>query len=464
MYQGPRLTYNYFAHITPSHESHGYWRHPDARHMATDYLDLDEWTTLARQCERGFFDTVFFGDTLAPYEVYGGSRDTVVRTGMQFPGLDPSVLVSAMASATEHLGFVVTSSVLQAHPFEFARRMSSLDQWTNGRIGWNMVNSYLVGAARNLGLDDLPSADDRYRIMDDYTQVAYKLWEASWDEDALTMDVERSVLFDPAKVRTIDHLGKFFRSRGPHMSAPTPQRTPLLYQAGASGMGREFMGRHAELTFMGSQSPEQGAADVADLQRRAVASGRHADDILPVILFPPIIGSTEEEARRRQRELFDWIDLPGLLAFYSVPFQIDLSQIDPDRSLASLLADSAAMPERARIYIGGILDAAKDKSQTFGELLLREYSLSGRVAGTPEQIADRIQEWAEAGIRGFNITPVTTLGWVDEWVEHVVPVLQRRGLLQREYATGTLRNKIFGRGDRLPDYHPARLTRTVPVE
>lgn len=459
----PRLSYNLFVHITPSHQAQGFWRHPSARHMVTDYNQLDPWVELARSCERGLFDTLFIGDTLGAYDTYHSSPDHAIRSGMQFPSSDPSVLVSALAYATEHLGFVVTSGVLQAHPFEFARRMSTLDHLTKGRVGWNIVTSYLNSAARNLGLDALPAHDRRYDMAEEYVEVAYKLWEASWDDHSVVDDVERNVMFEPSLVRPIDHSGQYYRSAGPHLTSPSPQRTPVLYQAGGSPRGKEFAGRHAEVTFLGSLVPEYAAMEVAEVRAKAVAAGRSPDEIVPITVFSPVIGSTEEEALRKQKELREWTDFDALMAANSGVIGVDLSVIDPDMKVEEILGDPAAAglseTSHQTPMVLGMLASAPDPSTTFRDFTIEAFLPVGRQAGTPEQIADQIEGWVQAGVGGFNITSVITLGWIDDWVDQVVPVLQARGLIQKEYSEGTLREKLFGRGPYLSEQHRGRQVR-----
>lgn len=482
----PYPLYNMFAHMTPSNESHGLWRYPEGNDVSRGYLRLERWLELARTLERGRFDMLFLGDTLGPSSVYGGSPETAIRAGMQFPSGDPSVLISAMASVTEHLGFVMTSSVIQAHPFEFARRMSTLDHLTDGRIGWNVVTSYIKMVAGEFGLDELPQHDARYRWADEYLAACYALWESSWEDGAVLSDAERNILFDPEKVHSIHHRGERYRIDGPHCMEPSPQRTPFICQAGQSEQGRSFAGRNAEGVFIVPLSPEIAAKDVADLRARAVAAGREPWSVRALVGFCPIIGSTEEEAKRRQRELRERLDLPALLAFYSELFNTDLSLLDQNATIAELLegADQASAGTRTHLthftgdggYAGigatssavkgavrGMLEGVSDKSQRFGDYMRWTYATTGLEAGTPEQLADALERWIHAGVGGFNIVPVTTLRWIDEWVDEVVPILQARGLMRREYDEGTLRHKVFGAGPTLTENHPARRSRTTDL-
>lgn len=443
------LIYSAFAHVTPNHHTHGYWRHPDGWQQK-DFHRLQPWIDLARTVERGCFDLVFLADVAGIYETSPRNYDQAVRTGMQFPSHDPSVLVSALAAATHDLGFVVTSSILQEPPFSFARKMSTLDHLTDGRIGWNIVTSYLDNIARNYGLDALPAHDDRYVWAEEYVEVVTRLWEQSWDDDAVRVDAQAGVFIDPAKVHPINHVGERYRVEGPHIVQTSPQRTPVLFQAGSSEAGRDFAARFAELTFLPSRTPVSAAADLADIRARGVRAGRAPDDIGAVVALAPVIGSTEAEARARLRDVRESLSMDALKAFVSGGLGIDLSGIDPDTPLSEFRRVNGVQGK-----VRAFIDAAPDGAVTIGDVISR--TLSAQFAGTPEQIADEVERWADAGVAGFNVVPVTTLGgWWGEFVDHVVPVLQKRGLMQTRYRSGTLREKLFGRTATLPDRHPVR--------
>ena len=460
-----RLSYNFFTHMTAVHTSYGYWRKPGNEYTAANYPKMQPWIDLAKGLEAGFFDTLFIGDTLGPYDVYRNDPYEGIRSGAQFPSNDPSVLVSALASHTEHLGFTITSSVLQSHPFEFARRMSTLDHLSNGRVGWNIVTSYLDSAARNLGRDTLPPEGERYDMADEYVDVVYKLWEQSWDDKSKVLDPERNMIFDPDLIHKINHVGKYFKCEGPHMVEPSPQRTPVLFQAGGSPRGKDFAAKNAEVTFCGAHSPAFAAAEIAELRQKAVAHGRRAEDILTIVIMAPVIGSTEDEAKRKYDELIEYADYEAVATNFVA--RAPIGGIEPGMVISDILADPDAVGLSEKInfrapMLISMLSGVPDKSITFKDWMLRFYYGGLRFPGTPEQIADKIEQWADAGATGINLTPVFTLGWIEEWNEHVVPILHKRGLLQREYAPGTLREKLFGKAATLPDYHAARQFR-LPV-
>ncbi|WP_213571488.1 NtaA/DmoA family FMN-dependent monooxygenase [Rhodococcus sp. USK13] len=448
------LIWNYFAHFTPFHEGWGTWSSPQGSHMVDGWSDVNRWIDLARVCEEGRFDAIFFGDTIGIYDAYQGSPDAAIRAGLQFPDADPSVLIGALGAATEHLGFAMTSSIIQAHPFEFARRMSTLDMMTNGRVGWNIVTSYLESAARNMGFDGLAEHDERYEMADDYLAATYGLWEHSWEDGATVRNATTGTLYDPKRIHRVDHVGKYFRTAGPSMMQPTAQRTPLLYQAGSSSRGTVFAATHAEVTFLGTQAVNGVARDVQRVREAAVAAGRPEDAVACIAMFAPVIGSTEAEARAKQKAYREALNPQALLAFFSTS-GVDMSEIDLNRTISSLLAEDGSLSTTGRYWLEMIVAAFGDPDVSVADAV-PSVAPAARFAGTPEQIADEVQRWADAGIDGFNLVPPETLGWADEWVTHVVPVLQRRGLMQQDYAPGTLREKLFRASPRLPESHPAR--------
>ena len=243
-----RMLLNAFSMNCVSHIQQGLWVRDDTRQL--EYTQIDPWVELAQILEKGCFDALFLADVVGVYDTYKGGPETSIIQGMQIPSNDPSLLVSAMAHATKNIGFAYTSSVYQAHPFTFARQMSTLDHLTKGRIAWNIVTTYLSNAGLNYGLGGLPPHDDRYDLADEYLEVTYKLWEGSWEDDAVLADTVRGIYADPSKIHQINHTGKHYHVAGPHLSEPSPQRTPLLFQAGSSTRGRSFAAKHAECIFI----------------------------------------------------------------------------------------------------------------------------------------------------------------------------------------------------------------------
>lgn len=437
-----------------SHALHGLWRHPDAERQR-NFEGFADWLDLARTLERGRFDFLFFADVIGAYDVDGGDWRSTAREGAQFPTADPLVLLSALAPATEHLGLARTSSVFYQHPFAFARQISTLDHLSGGRVAWNIVTSVIENGARNVGLDALPDHDDRYAWADEYTDIVYKLWERSWDDDALVRDPESGVFVDPDRLRQIDHAGEHWSVGGPHQVPPSPQRTPLLLQAGGSDVGRAFAARNAEGVFVVAQTPESGGRLAADIRGRATAEGRDGDDLRFIVGLSIVVGETEEEARERDAEVERWVSVDGMLAMLSGHLQTDLSAVDLDLPLAEFRTQG----------MQGILREIRESvpeeqraSLTFRDVLGSFWR--SRLVGSPEQVADEIERWHAAGIDGINVLEVIRPDTYERFVRLVVPVLQERGLVQREYAPGTLREKVFGRGPRLPSTHRAT---SIPI-
>lgn len=448
-----QIGFNLFEMNTVGHISHGLWTDPrNTRHR---FNDIEFWVEEAKLLEEGLFDAVFLADVVGAYDGYRGGPDTAIREAVQIPSNDPLLVIPAMAAVTRHLGFAATFSTTYESPFAFARRASTLDHLTKGRFGWNIVTSYLPNAARNFGLDDEVAHDDRYDLADEFLDVVGKLWEGSWDDDAVVRDVERRVYADPAKVRYIDHIGEHFRVKGPHLSEPSPQRTPVLFQAGSSDRGRAFAAKHAEGVFVGGRSLEVYRENVADIRRRAVENGRAAADVRAYASAVIIVGRDRDDAERKAEEFRARSAPEGYLAHHGGG-GIDLAAHPRDALVSDVLAQEArAGRDNAqsgrRFYTPGM---------TVGEAL-REVARFDRnplyVAGSPVQVADAIERWvAETGLDGFNLRQFLTPGTAEDFVEYVVPELQRRGLYRTRYEETTLRERLFGAGRaRLPDTHPA---------
>lgn len=438
-----RLLLNAFSMNCVSHIQQGLWVRDDTRQV--EYKSLDPWLELARILEAGCFDALFLADVTGLYDTYRGGAETSFREGMQVPVNDPMLLVPAMATVTEHLGFAFTSSIFQAHPFTFARQLSTLDHLTGGRVAWNIVTSYLPNAAASLGLEGLPLHDDRYDRADDYLDVTYKLWEGSWEDDAVVADRHRGVYADPTKVHPVDHHGPFYDVAGPHLSEPSPQRTPVLFQAGSSERGREFAARHAECVFIVTNR-RNVARITGDVRRRAARYGRRPEDITFYQGLSPVVGGTEAEAKAKAAELTEQLSTEAGLAHLSGSIGVDLGAIDPDRPLETF--DSQAMQGMVK----SLLDSAPPGTRTFRDLA-RQNMTGQFTVGSVEQVADILESWGEAGIDGFNLVYSTTPGTFVDFIDGVVPILQERGLAQKDYAPGPLRQKLFGH-PRLADTHP----------
>ncbi len=433
------------------HQSPGLWTHPeDQSHR---YKDSSYWIELAQILEKGQFDAVFIADVLGYYDVYDGSRDAAVRQGAQTPVNDPSLIVPLMSAVTKHLGFGVTASVTHEHPYTFARRMSTLDHLTDGRVGWNIVTSYLKSAAVNMGLEDQIKHDERYDIAQEYLEVCYKLWEGSWEDDAVLRDKERGIFTDPSKVHDINHDGHYYKVPGAHLCEPSPQRTPVIYQAGASMKGRAFAGRNAECIFIGAPTINAAKQSVIKLRAEAEQAGRAPDEIKILTMVTPVVGRTEEEAWEKFNDYKKHISYEGALALFGGWTGIDLSEYAPDENLRYVKNDAiqSAVENFTKIDpdINWTVDKIKEHVGIGG--------LGTKIVGSPEQVADELERWVdEAGVDGFNIAYAITPGTFKDFTELVVPILQERGLVRREYGGETLRDNLFGKGSQLQAHHPGK--------
>ncbi|WOF22122.1 NtaA/DmoA family FMN-dependent monooxygenase [Microbacterium betulae] len=447
----PPLIFSAFNEFVLSHHDHGAWRRPDSRQ--TELNTTAFWIDLAKTLERGRFDFLFFADVLAPYDIYRGSRDAAIATGMQTPVNDPAVLIPILAHETTDLSFVLTENILQEPPYTFARKMSTLDHLSDGRVAWNIVTSFLPGAGRNLGHSGLPSHEERYGRADDYVTAVFKLWEASWEDDAVIADRARGVYADPSKVHTIDHVGPYYTVPGPHLTEPSPQRTPFLFNAAASGTGISFAGANAEVLFT-SGGREQAPASVRQLRAAAVAQGRSAEDVKILGGLGVVVGSTEEEARRLDRELQETQSLESILVKLSGFWQEDLDRYPLRATVAELRASSDP-----GALLRTVLGTAPDASWDFERFV--RWAANRHVVGTPEQIADEIDAWQDAGVDGINLQYLVSPGSFADFVDHVRPVLVERGTMRAEYTPGTAREKVTGSGPFLPESHPARRHRAA---
>ncbi len=447
---GPKpLHVNLFEMACVGHIVHGLWRHEDSnRHR---YAEPRYWTELAAIAEAGCLDAIFLADVVGVYDRFADGVASSLRGAVQIPNLDPLLLVPLMAATTSGIGFGVTFSTTYEPPFAFARRMSTLDHLTAGRIGWNIVTSYLPNAARNFGHDGELPHRERYERAAEYLDVLYKLWEGSWDDGAVIRDRGRGIYADPAKVRPIDHRGAHFSVAGPHLAEPSPQRTPVLFQASASETGLAVAARHAELVFIGGQTTADVRRNIAATRQAAREAGRDPSGIKFIVMAGIVTARTGEAATRK---------LDGYRRLYSVEgalvhaqAEIDLRACPPDETIG------AALARTGRGF--GNMGRRFRPDQTVASALAQ----IGRfdedrffVCGTPVEVADAIETWLdEDGIDGINLRQYLSFETLTDFVELVVPELRRRGRFRLSYSDGeTLRERFFGTGrSRLPDDHPA---------
>jgi FMN-dependent oxidoreductase (nitrilotriacetate monooxygenase family) len=437
------------------HQSPGLWTHPDDR--ADSYNTLEYWTDLARILERGKFDALFLADVLGIYDVYKGSPRTALEQAIQVPVNDPLMTISAMALVTEHLGFGITCALSYELPYPFARRMSTLDHLTKGRVGWNIVTGYLDSAARGMGMPKQVAHDDRYDVAEDYMQAVYKLWEASWEDGAVLRDRAGRRFADADKIHRIFHEGPHFKVDAIHLCEPSPQRTPVLYQAGASKRGRDFAARHAECVFINGPSKKVVGPIVADLRRRAAAAGRDPADLVILTMITIITDTTPKAARDKYQDYLGYVSEEGALALMSGWTGLDFGAMRPDEIVR--FSDKADAMTSA---LEAFTTADPDRTWTVGQIA-RHAAIGGRspvLIGSGAEIAEDLRGWVEdTGVDGFNLAYALTPGSFADVADLVVPELQTRDLYKHDYASGTLREKLFGRGARLPASHPAAAVR-----
>lgn len=448
------IRFNAFEMNCVGHQSPGLWAHPDDQSWR--YKDVEYWADLARTLERGIFDSIFIADVIGYYDVYKGDLDAALRQGAQIPVNDPLQLALPITMSTQHIGVGITASTSFEHPYTFARRLSTADHLTKGRVAWNIVTSYLESGARNVGETGLRQHDNRYDVAEEYLEVLYKLLEGSWEEGAVVRDRERRLFADPAKVHEIGHDGKYFQVPGYHLSEPSPQRTPLLFQAGQSEAGRRFASRNAECVFVGALTKPALKSYVADVRARAAAAGRDPRKLLVYNLITIIVDETDAKAQAKFEKLQEYASYDGSLVFMSGWTGIDFGQYAP--------TDLVRKVESA-----GLTSLVESIEETGRPWTIEELARWGGIGGagpvfvgSAETIADILQDWVEeTDVDGFNIAYAITPGSFEDIVDHLVPELQRRDAYPTAYAAGTLREKLFGDGPYLPDDHPGARYRDI---
>jgi FMN-dependent oxidoreductase (nitrilotriacetate monooxygenase family) len=353
-----------------------------------------------------------------------------------------------MAAVTRHLGFGVTANLSHEAPYLFARRMSTLDHLSRGRMGWNIVTGYLDSAARAMGQGSLAAHDRRYDQADEYLQVLYKLWEGSWADDAVVADRERRLYARPDRVRPVRHQGEFYKVEGYHLSEPSPQRTPVLFQAGASARGSRFAGEHAECVFIMGQDRESARKQVAAIRSAAEQAGRDPAAVKVFMGITVVVAATDQEARERHQEYLRYASPEAGLAHYAASTGIDLSRYGPDEPIRPQQTNAI---ESATKALTGSGDWTVRR-------ILEQNALGGRypaLVGGPTSVTEQLLGWIdETGLDGFNLTRTVTPESYEDFIRWVIPELQSRGRYKTAYSDGSLRHKLFGAGERLPASHP----------
>jgi FMN-dependent oxidoreductase (nitrilotriacetate monooxygenase family) len=441
-----QLHLNLFIHSRGHHEAS--WRHPDS--SALPLTDIRYYQDLAQRAEAGLFDSIFLADQLA----LGGDVAQAARTW-----LEPVTVLAAVAVATQRIGLVATCSTTYTEPFNLARQFASIDHISNGRAAWNIVTSWLATAAANFGGEGQVSHADRYTRGEEFMTVVKALWD-SWSDDAIVDDRASGIYANPDRIRPIDHRGDFYGVAGPLNMPRCPQGRPVLVQAGSSDTGRRFAARHAEAVFTAHMAKATAQEFYADLKRLAAEEGRDPSQVLILPGISPMIAGTEAEAQRLAREANDLTDPEVGRRRMSNRFGgHDFSHLPLDRPLAPEDFPDPGSVQAARSRTEVIINLVRRDKPTLRELLGYLAGARGHyvTAGTPEQIADLIEDWFTDGAAdGFNIMPPLLPVQLDVFSAEVIPMLQRRGLFRTEYAGTTLREhygldwpkSAFGEGTR----------------
>ncbi|MGO4544764.1 NtaA/DmoA family FMN-dependent monooxygenase [Paenibacillus sp. 2TAB23] len=432
---------------TPNQMTQGAWAHPE--NQSTRYKDLSFWIEIAQLCERGLFDFIFFADS---YGYPTNKHELAYREAVYTPVLDPMLSISALSAVTKHLAFISTASPTYEAPYANARRFSTLDHLTNGRIGWNVVAAGGNAGAACFGRDATLSHDERYDQAEEFLEISYRLFEESWEDEAVLANREQRRYADYSKVKLISHEGKYFNVTASHACEPSIQRTPVLFQAGSSDRGRDFAAKHAEGVFLKAPTMDALKKQVEDIRRRAVSYGRQADDIKIFTGLSAIVGETTEQAIEKLESFKAYRSREAALLTYENATGIDLTALDPESAFGDFNSEQGRThTERFTKHQEKTL-TVREVADQFAEKEFRGITLCGDAA----TIVDQMQQWVEhTGIDGFNLERYLLPGTITDFVDYVVPELQRRSMFRTAYEEESLRERLFGAGKtKLPHTHP----------
>ena len=427
----------FVQHGVNSHAT-GMWRHPKDK-INWDWTRPPYWQHMARTMERGLFDAMFIADELAPYNNYEGSSDATVKYAVQCPVHEPSTIVPIITTATTYLGVGVTLSTAFEHPYSMVRRLSSLDHLSGGRVAWNIVSSYSKSEWDAYGVE-MTQRSGRYERMEEYMELCYKLWD-SWEPDAIVADRESGVFADPAKVHEVNHVGEFFRSRGRSFVCRSPQGRPVLWQAGSSDRGRDFAAKHAEAIFAVHPNVGRMRDYTDDLNARLQTRfGREPNSVKRIYGVQTVVGLSRSEAQEKYERIRECIPLEGATAWISGHFGPDFSKFDPNEYVQNIEIPGIQGLFDSIIYAkGGAPVTVREAA-----LIYAEGMGMPRLVGTAADIADQLEHFMDAGgADGFMLAATYTPGCFEEFVDLVVPELQRRGRYRTGYAGSTLRDNLL---------------------
>ncbi|HTV25144.1 MAG TPA: LLM class flavin-dependent oxidoreductase [Polyangiaceae bacterium] len=436
----PRKNAHLLAFIQHGVNSHatGMWRNPKDK-INWDWTRPPYWQHMARTMERGLFDAIFIADELAPYNNYEGSSDACVKYAVQCPTHEPSTLVPILTTATEHLGVGVTLSTAFEHPYSMVRRLSSLDHLSGGRVAWNIVSSYSKSEWDAYGAS-MSVRQDRYARMEEYMDLCHKLW-GSWQPDAIIADKASGIYADPAKVHEVRHEGEYFRCRGRSFVSRSPQGHPVLWQAGSSDRGRDFAAKHAEAVFAVHPTVERMRQYTDDLNQRLYGKfDRRPGSVKLIYGLQTVVAETRSEAQEKYERIKAQIPLEGALAWISGHFGPDFSKYSLDDHVQNI-----EIPGIQGLF-ESILYAKNGAPLTVREAALYYAQGMGMpiAVGSPSDIADQMEHYMDVGgADGFMLIATYTPGCFEEFVDLVVPELQRRGRYRKRYPASTLRENLL---------------------
>jgi len=434
------------------------WPHPLSDSLG--FHELDYWIRMAKILDEAGFDFLFFADGYGYPSIDGDLPELAARGGINFPSLDPALIIPALAHATERLGFVVTSSTGLDHPVQTARRFATLDHLTGGRVGWNIV----TGASQNtvadlFGHTEMMAHDDRYDQADEYVDLAMTLWEGSWEDDAYAGDKDAQVFAHRDRIHRITFEGKHFRSTGYFTVDPSPQRTPTLFQAGTSARGRAYAARNAEAVFVQGTTVEQTALNVADIREKAAAWGRDPASVKIMVGLTVTVAETSEKAAEL-RQGFDDLQTDEVVAvLYAGNTGIDLLSLDPTRDLTQVLDAGGPVGQMGQSNIDRFLPKDGSPAPTVREILddLKGRGTRGlQMVGSTMEVADQLEALMDAtDLDGFLLEPIFGTADIEDFARLVVPELRRRGRMPAEVGRGSLREQMLGQsGPHLATDHP----------
>jgi FMN-dependent oxidoreductase (nitrilotriacetate monooxygenase family) len=431
--KGEQLRLGAFFNVTGHHVAS--WRHPRAQ--ADAGINITHYREIIQTAERGKFDMMFLADSVS---VRRANMEALSRSAQYIAHFEPLTLLSNLAACTSRIGLVATASTSYNEPYHVARKFASLDHLSAGRAGWNLVTSTQEAEAQNFGRDAHFDHAERYERAREFAQVVKGLWD-SWDDDAFIRNKESGLFFDPAKLHELNHVGKHFRVRGPLNVPRCPQGHPVIVQAGSSDAGIELAAEYAEAVFTTPQTLEQTTAYYRDLKGRMAKYGRNPDHLKVLPGISPYVGRTEAEAEEKFREMEEMTHPVVAREILGTALGgIDLSSYDFDGPLPDLEETNAG-----RGTFNMFVKMAREENWTIRELAMRVAGARGKrvITGSAEQVADFMEEWfVNEGCDGFNVLPPYLPGSLDDFVELVVPELQRRGIFRTEYTGTTLREHL----------------------